>query len=623
MCGILGSVNLPFDHQTLNLLKHRGPDDAGILDFAVNSHDVLFGHRRLSILDLTPAGHQPMVSSCGRYAIIYNGEIYNHIELRKKLPDVQFHSHCDTETILYYLKQFGISGVRDFNGIFSFAFLDLVESKLYLARDPFGVKPLYFWESGNSFVFSSEIAPIQKLAPILTVDKVAMASLLRLRYNAAPETLSTEIGKIPPGHYSVLDLNNDIRTQSVYYPSDRPQVTNAPSVNVVEEYASKIEEAVKRQLLSDVDIGVLLSGGIDSAVIGALAKKYYKGNLQAFTIGFEGDYLEDEIDDAAKTAKILGIEHHYKRISFEDYLNQIRMCTRIVEEPLATTSIIPMYYLAELASSKVKVVLTGQGADEPLGGYKKYKLELLRSKVPTFLRGSILPLMRFARVRNEVMLRGSNALRVESEVERFLTAFEVFDPNEIQKLIGVQDHLSLKRVKYFYDIISFKENISAVEKMMALDSRLNLADDLLNYTDKLTMHFSLECRVPMLDLELVKYIESLPRRFKLNFSEQKRIHKTYSKTLLPNEIINRTKRGFQSPTRKWFIRNSDTLKDILLQPGTNFSKVFHQRHIAEILSQHQDGYNKEKQIFLLLSIYYWLEEPNFKKNLPSKNSIAV
>jgi asparagine synthase (glutamine-hydrolysing) len=613
MCGILGSINLPFNQPIVDMLSHRGPDDAGVSAFNVKGHAVLFGHRRLSILDLSDAGHQPMISSCGKYAISYNGEIYNHLQLREKLPEVQFKGHSDTETILYYLRKYGISSVRDLNGIFAIAFLDLGQNQLYLARDPFGVKPLYYSEAGNSFTFCSEIGPIRKLIREVKLNEAALASLLRLRYNAAPHTLCEEINKVLPGHYKVIELGrDDIGSQSICY-LDRPVVSKVTQASVVEQYSERIEAAVKRQLLSDVDIGILLSGGIDSAIIAALAKKHYKGKLKAFTVGFDGDNVEDEIEDAARTAQILGIEHHYKRISFGDFLSQIKECTRIVEEPVATTSIIPMYYLAELASSHVKVVLTGQGADEPLGGYRKYKLELLRSKIPSFLRTSALPLMKFVGVRNEALLRGSNALGIRSEVERFLTAVEVFDQHEIQNLIGVNDKLSLKRVKYFYDIISFKEGVSSVEKMMALDSRLSLADDLLNYMDKLTMHFSMECRVPMLDLELVKYIESLPRELKLNLTEQKRIHKIYSRTLLPHEVIKRKKKGFQSPTRNWFSREIDTIKDILLQSGTNFSKVFHQWYIAEIISQHQNGYNKEKQIFLLLTIYYWLEDLNFKK----------
>jgi asparagine synthase (glutamine-hydrolysing) len=612
MCGILGSLNLSFDDSALDLLKHRGPDDFGITAFHAGRHTVLFGHRRLSILDLSAAGHQPMVSQCGRYAIIFNGEIYNHSDLRKKLPSsIQYSGHCDTETILYYLKHFGINGVADLNGIFSLALLDTVQNKLYLARDPFGVKPLYYAASESTLIFSSEIRPLKTLLKKVSLDKAALASLLRLRYNASPETLYREVQKIRPGHCMTIDLNkNQVDIDHHCFIKPNPPEINLSLQQSLRQYSDVIEEAVGRQLLADVQVGILLSGGVDSAVVAALAKKSYSGTLKAFTIGFEGTNSEDEIEDAAETARILGLEHHYKKISFTDFLDQINKCTRIVEEPLATTSIIPMYFLAELASKHVKVVLTGQGADEPLGGYKKYKLELLQNMMPKFVNRMIHPLVRLANVKNETVIRGASALRFDSEIDRFMATLEVFSIEEIEQLLRVRDTSSLKRVQYFYDTLKLKHSVTPVERLMALDTRLNLSDDLLNYTDKLTMHFSLECRVPMLDLELLRFIESLARRFKVTLTEGKRIHKMYARKFLPEAIINRKKKGFESPTRSWFISESEKIKDILLLPGSEFSRQVNQSFVANIIAQHKRGFNMEKQIFLLLTIFFWLENVN-------------
>jgi len=606
MCGILGSINFKFDQEILDLIKHRGPDDSGILTINEGNRSIRLAQRRLSILDLSVAGHQPMVSPCGKYALIFNGEIYNHLELRKTLPaETKFRGHCDTETVLYYLMTNGISSIDKLNGIFSLGFLDINQRILHIARDPFGVKPLYYHESEGSVIFSSEIRPLLAMISSSNLNKQALATLLRLRYNPSPETLYNEIEKVRPGHVRSYNLATVTADSKCYIHKSPPKLT-VTLEKAVEEYSEKIEAAVTRQLLSDVEIGIFLSGGIDSSVVAALAKKNYKGRLKAFTVGFDGDYEEDEIQAAAETASLLNLEHSYRKISFTDFLGQIEECTNIVEEPLATTSIIPMYFLAQLASQHVKVVLTGQGADEPLGGYTKYKLELLRRLIPRPVRGLILPTFRLAGVRNETMIRGANALNIDGEVARFLGAFEIFSEQEIKNLIGIQDSLSLKRVKYFYDILEFNKGMTATERMMSLDTRLNLADDLLNYTDKLTMHFSMECRVPMLDLELVEYIESLPRKYKLNLTEGKRIHKIFSRRLLPEEIINRKKRGFQSPTRKWFIKESEVIKSILLQQGTNFSRVFNQSYVAELIDQHNRGFNKEKQIFLLITICYWL-----------------
>jgi len=619
MCGILGSINIKFDKDTLSSIKHRGPDDFGIESFNVNSNSILLGQRRLSIIDLSPAGHQPMISNCRDYALIFNGEIYNHLDLRVKLPnDIQYRGHSDTETILHYLINFGIEGLADLNGIFAIAFLDLKKQKLHLGRDPFGVKPLYYHQENNGLVFSSEIRPLTLLIPKLDLNKDALASLLRLRYNPSPDTLYSQIKKIVPGHFHTFNLKSEsLLFEKTYYAGVLPKKISGTKESIIATYGEYIENAVKRQLLSDVEVGILLSGGIDSAVIAALAKKHYPGKLKAFTIGFEGDFEEDEIEDARRTAEILGLEHHVKKITFSDFLGLIKECTRIVEEPLATTSMIPMYYLSKLASENVTVVLTGQGADEPLGGYTRYKSELFRKRIPRLFRTLIQPTIRILKIKNEKIQRGANSIGISDEIERFLAVYEIFSDEEIKNLIGTKDSLSKVYVTNFYNLLFCKSREHSVEKMMSIDTRMNLSDDLLNYTDKITMNFSIECRVPMLDLELIKYIESIPISLKLNSKEGKIIHREYAKSILPEEIINRTKKGFMSPTKKWFKDEIETVKKILLEENSEFSKIFNSENVEKILFQHLNGYNKEKQIFLLLSIHYWLE--NYKSKF-SKTS---
>lgn len=609
MCGILGSINRYFDETTLNLIKHRGPDDFGIDAFEVNGHHVQFGQRRLSIIDLSPAGHQPMISPCDNFALIFNGEIYNHLELREKLPkNISFNGHSDTETILHYLIHFGTEKIVDFNGIFAIAFLDINKKELTLARDPFGVKPLYFAQNETELIFSSEMRPIKSMLTTKDLNQEALASLLRLRYNPSPNTLFEDIKKIPPGHIHKINLGaTSFESITEYFAGQLPKVRSATKEVLIQSYGEELEKAIKRQLLADVEVGILLSGGIDSAIIASLAKKHYKGKLKAFTIGFEGDFEEDEIADAKETAEILGLEHHIKKISFSDFLGLIKECSRIVEEPLATTSMIPMYYLAQLAAEKVKVVLTGQGADEPLGGYTRYKSEIIRKKIPSAFRKVVKPVAQLVGSKNEQLLRGANSIGISNEIERFLSVYEMFSVDEIKKLISVEDTLSKQEISKFHRLLNCGSRQHAAEKMMAIDTRMNLADDLLNYTDKITMNFSLECRVPMLDIELVHFMESLPIELKLNSRQGKLIHKEYAKTLLPDSIINRKKKGFQSPTNKWFREEMESLKDILLTDDSEFSKVFDQNYISEILEQHSAGYNKEKQIFLLLSIYYWFE----------------
>lgn len=612
MCGILGSVNIPFSEDTLNLIAHRGPDDFGIEKLDVSGHKVQFAHRRLSIVDLSPAGHQPMVSPCGNYVLIFNGEIYNHEELRHRLPNnVEFKGHSDSETLMYYLIHFGQQGIADFNGIFAFAFMDKAKKKMILARDPFGVKPLYYAQTERGLVFSSEIRPIQALLHDHELDGQALASLLRLRYNAAPRTLFKNVQKVPSGHILSWDFSDSkITFDSNFYAFQLPKTIQGSKKELVDTYGDILEESVKRQLLSDVEVGVLLSGGIDSALIAALAKKHYKGTLKAFTIGFDGEFEEDEIEDAKETAELLGLEHHVDKISFHDFLGLIKECSRIVEEPLATTSMIPMYYLAKLASKHVKVVLTGQGADEPLGGYTRYRSEIIREHLPSPIRSVLKPTFQFLGTKNDQLIRGAKSMEIANDMERFLSVYEIFEKEEIQALIGKEDNLSQDLIGHFYTTLDCESRMNPAEKLMALDTRLNLSDDLLNYTDKITMNFALECRVPMLDVELVRFMESLPLERKVNYREGKLIHKAFADTLLPKRIINRKKKGFQSPTNRWFREEMESLKRLLLDSSSAFSKVFNLSSVTKILHDHSSGYNKEKQIFLLLSIYYWFESNN-------------
>ena len=606
MCGILGTINKKFNQDTLNLISHRGPDSSGIESFDIDNHKILFAQTRLAIVDLSEAGHQPMISSCGNYAITFNGEIYNHLDFKKKLPEINFKGHSDTETILYYLIKYGIESVKDFNGIFGFSFLDIKNKKQYIVRDHFGVKPVYYFHSGNQLIFSSEIRPIKALTK-QELNKQNLATLLRLRYLPSPNTLFSGIKKIKPAHYLEIDLSNEeIKPIEKSFVQPLPETINIDKSNAIKKYGEVIEQSIKRQLMSDVEVGILLSGGIDSAVVAAIAQKYSDKPLKAFTIGFEGLYKEDEINDAKETADILGLEHIQTKINFHNFLDIFKETTRIVEEPLATTSAIPMYYLAQLASKHVKVVLTGQGADEPLGGYRRYQGEIISEKIPRTLINFGGKLVNSIGVKSEKIIRAANALGEKNDVKRFLNVYTIFTQPEIKSLLNIQENQAEEQIAYFYNQLNCKTKKHSVERMMAIDTRMNLSDDLLLYTDKITMNFALECRVPMLDTELVNYIESLPYTIRVLRGQTKIIHKEFAKQILPSEIINRPKKGFQSPTQVWFKQYNNEIKELLLN-SKSFTEIFNQKEVIKILEQHLQGYNREKQIFLLLSIYYWLE----------------
>lgn len=616
MCGILGSINNQDIACYAHLIRHRGPDAFGAECFNINGNTIDLVHRRLSIVDLSEAGNQPMFSFDGKSCIIFNGEIYNHEYLRTKLQDIPFRGHSDTETIVNYFRKFDIQErLSDLNGIFSFAFIDFANERLYLARDRFGVKPHYYFFQDNLLLFSSEIRPIKALLHP-EIDQASLVNSLRMRYVPSPSTIYHNIYKVEPGQILQFDLKENILLHKSYFVKAPKTLGSRRSSyeKLIQEYGDLFEMAVTRQLMSDVEVGILLSGGVDSALVAAIAKQKSKAPVKAFTVGFEGEHHDvDEINYACQTAEILGLEHFYKKIDFTDLFNSVKKITEIVEEPIGTTSIIPMYFLAELAASKVKVVLSGQGADEPLGGYNKYKglrwLEYSR-KLQTWM-----PLTKCAKF----FYHGNEKLRrMISSMQNPDNLGSLIEFNAISSVEEAVDLMKPSESSDFYNLLKDKEelfkrtwkgrtpdNSSLRNLFLYYDMRTSLADDLLMYTDKVTMHFSLECRVPILDNDLIDFIESLDSRYKFDSKRGKIIHKDFARAYLPSSIVERKKLGFKSPTDSWFKENIDHIEHIFNNEA--FCHWFDLSAVKKLLVDHCGGRNMEKQIFLLLSICYLLE----------------
>lgn len=610
MCGIVGTVDLPLAASALDLIAHRGPDGQGLNSHTVGSHRVTLGHRRLAIVDLSDNGAQPMASADGTHHIVFNGEIYNHSTLRVQLAAVDFRGHSDTETLLYSLAARGSAAIGDLNGIFAFAWLDLRRKRLVLARDPFGVKPLYYARVGAGLVFGSEIKPLLQLVP-KRVDRRRLATLLKLRYSPSPDTLFEGVDRLRPGHFLEIDLSGEtLRVSEQAWCGAVTQGAEPVGLDTaVQGYGELFTAAVERQLMSDVEVGVLLSGGVDSALVAAVARKALGKPVKAFTVGFTGAAAAgvDEVDDARQTARQLGLEHHVVRIGSDGFMEALRECVRIVEEPLATTSIVPMRFLAQLAARHVKVVLSGQGADEPLGGYGRYQGALLSRYVPRWLAQAGGGVAGALGVHSDQITRGLAALAQPDEIGRLCETYAVFTDEEIAALTGTAATDAKARIGYFHDLLGCAALPTEAARMMALDLRLNLADDLLLYTDKITMASSLECRVPILDLDLVRYLESLPVEYRVTLRQRKRVHKLFAREYLPATIIERPKKGFWSPTARWF-RDSRAIHDLLLQPDSRFAGYFDRQAVARTLEQHRRGHDRERHIFLLLCLFFWFEE---------------
>jgi asparagine synthase (glutamine-hydrolysing) len=617
MCGILGSVNFDNTSEYLNLIQHRGPDSSGVKSLTIGDNRVDLLHRRLSIVDLSEAGHQPMTTHDNQGYIVFNGEIYNHLELKKELTHLKFKGHSDTETIVnYFITKSLHDNLSDLNGIFAFAYLDMEKMQISLARDRFGIKPLYYYFDGERMMFSSEIRPLKScLNPNL--DKGMLLNSLKMRYTPSPFSPYEGIKKVEPGQIITFDLQQKpIAITKKYFAKPVTLGSRKGEENkLVQIYGDLFEKAVQRQLMADVDIGVLLSGGIDSSLVAAIATKNLKIKPKAFTIGFDGEHEADEINYAKQTADILGLEHFDKKIGYPDFIGAIEKIIKIVEEPIGTTSIIPMYFLSKLAASQVKVVLSGQGADEPLGGYYKYKALPFLEKARPF-SGAASVLKNFSSIynKNENVRRVLNAMQEPDVISSWM------EFNAISSLKEITDILNPRVRKNTLKLLHEKQQIlhSIWEKRMPdqdhvkdlflyFDSRTSLSDDLLMYTDKITMNHGLECRVPILDNDLMEFIESLDSQYKFNAKNGKIIHKEFAKKYLPSSIIERKKLDFKSPTEKWFRDNMNEIENILLG-NKFFIDLFNEESVKQLLNVHRKGKNLEKQIFLLLSLNYLLED---------------
>ena len=612
MCGILGSINIENTGDFLNQISHRGPDAKGEEQFQIGTHQVHLLHHRLSIVDLSEAGKQPMASHDDKGSIVFNGEIYNHLELKEALGNVPFRGHSDTETIINYLsKNSIIENLQQLNGIFAIAFLDKVNKRFYLARDRFGIKPLYYFFDGRQLLFSSELRPLRALLQP-KIDKGTLLNSQKMRYTPSPLTVFQKISKVEPGQLITFDLNESaiLADKKYYVPKTALGSRKGDFKKLTTEYGALFEKAVERQLMADVDLGILLSGGVDSALVAAIAQQKSARNIKAFTIGFEGDHSElDEIGYAQETANILGLDHHIRKIGAQDFLKAIDKTAAIVEEPIATTSIIPMYFLSELASEHVKVVLSGQGADEPLGGYDKYKALPYLDKARFFR--VLSPLLRLARpgYRNKENLRRFvNAIFEKDKVSAWMEFNAISTFEDIEKMLRPNILYSTAndfqgRQDLIRSVWQHRAPKSTNIKDIFLynDVRTMLADDLLMYTDKITMNFGLECRVPILDNDLMAFIESLDSIYKFNTKQGKIIHKAFAKEYLPSSIVDRRKLGFKSPTEKWF---KDKTADIekVFKENEAFKDFFDLVKVNRLLQRHRAGENLEKQIFLLLSI---------------------
>lgn len=613
MCGLVGAVNLGTDkaESAIAVLRHRGPDGWGLERFNCAGRKVWLGHTRLSILDLSPAGRQPMASRDGRWWLSFNGEIYNHLDLRKALAHhsgQDWRGHSDTETLVELIATQGVErALPQLNGMFAFAALDTHEGKMYLARDPFGIKPLYFSQAQGSLAFASEVRALRALGLGGELDGEGLRQFLALRYVPSPRTLWRGICRVPPGHCLCYDLTSgSLRISRFIEPvHERFQGSLAEAI---EAYHQALAAAVRRQLLSDVPVGLLLSGGIDSALVAALAKEAGV-LLPCFTVGFGNGHPECEIQDAQKTAQILGLPFQAV-VTTPGLLKQALLdVVRAVEEPLGTTSVMPMWYLVRRARREVTVVLTGQGSDEPWGGYFRYQVALLHDKLPwPDLWRLVRALLAAWRGKPEALARGLSSLSATEVEAQILAAWALFSGEERRALLGDDNDGGVaETLVEWLEWLSGVPDLSAAERMMRLDTRMNLADDLLLYGDKISMATSLEARVPMLDVELMRFVESLPIEYRLRWRQGKVVHKAMAERYLPRAIVHRPKKGFQVPFGSWSRGLWRAWIESCLLDGLD--GLLRRQGVERMWREHLEGRpDRSRQVFSLLMLALWWQE---------------
>ena len=592
-----------------NTLVHRGPDDEGY--FIHNT--VGFGFRRLSIIDLE-GGHQPMSDREKSVWVVFNGEIYNFPELKAELEAYGhvFRTRCDTEVIVHGYKQWGKNVFAHLNGMFGLAIWDERHKKLILARDRMGIKPVYYRLDDGCLRFASEMRAVvaaTKEKPEL--DPLALNLFLRYRYTPAPLTLIKGIKKLAPGTQLIID-NGAARLERWWNFKPVP-FDPAPTVNEAEEKLLTLyQDAVKRQLISDVPVGLLLSGGLDSGLLLALMNQ--QGNSwKTYTAGFGDKFHDDELAAAALTAKILNTPNVSTQIDrgiFETTLSKI---IAHLEEPVASSSIVPMYHVCERARQDVKVVLVGQGPDELFGGYKRHlgiRYGHHWRRLPGYVR-SPLNLALGLMPRNEAIKRALFSLDVPERMHRYQQAFSLMPAGFIDNLFQEEvlpPDADSELLECWKDLEPLMKQTDELGGLQFLEIRSSLPDELLMYADKLSMAHGLEARVPYLDQEIVEYVERLPASFKVRLGSGKWLHRRVCKNFLPEEILKRKKLGFQTPIDEWFRESlSGKMNETLLDNNSLMFRYLRPHAVQRLARDHKNGRgNHSKILFSLVVLEEWL-----------------
>jgi len=597
MCGILaviGEYSKEKVKRAISMQQHRGPDDSGIYF----DNKLALAHKRLSIIDLK-TGKQPMISDKGNI-IIYNGEIYNFKEIKEEITKERrysFKTNSDTEVILAAYDVWGKRCVKKFNGMFSFIIWDKEKRELFVARDRLGIKPLYYYKDGKKLIFSSEIKSILEFVSP-KINKEILYDYFNYFIQIGNSTLFKGIKTFPKACFASISRTKT--TVSKYWDFNYKEEEKQNKEEEKEELKNLLEESVKKRLIADVPVGAFLSGGLDSSLITAIMKKHNK-NLKTFSVAYDVDNKENEY--AEETAKILGTEHYSLKISAEEFKNALRDMIKKYDQPISFASSIPLYFVAKLTKNKVKVVLTGEGADELFAGYSRYwrlqKMIKLKKKFPRFIKNIIYKITENSpdpRYRKyfEILTRKFNF--------DYITGINIFIGKERDNLLKIrQENIQKKHVEKLFS----EKNTNLLNRILWIDLNTYL-QELLTKQDRMSMAASIESRVPFLDHNIVEFSSKLKEENKLANKVGKKILREVSKEYLPEEVIKRKKIGFTVPINKWF---KTSLRGYIEEQLSSeiLDEFFEREEINRLLELNRKGKNVSLQLWALLNFKIWCE----------------
>jgi asparagine synthase (glutamine-hydrolysing) len=618
MCGIAGC----FEYRgargdlrapavsMLDAIEHRGPDDSGVhVD-----EGLAIGARRLSIIDL-PGGHQPIANEDGTVVVAYNGEIYNYRELRAGL---QARGHtlrtaADTEVIVHLYEEHGEDCVEHLRGMFAFALWDARRRRLFVARDRLGIKPLYWRDDGQRLLFGSEIkAILRHPAAGASVDLDGLAAFLLLKYVPSPRTMFSGISSLPPGHALTCDADG-VRVKRWWDLSFAPADPTLSETEAKVRLRELLEDAVRSHLVSDVPFGAFLSGGVDSSTVVALMSRELDRPVQTFAVGFGGEgEAMSELPYARMVAERYGTDHHEVLIGPRDFTDLAEKVVDHLDQPIADNACLPNFMVASLAREHVKMVLTGEGGDELFAGYARYAGERL-APLTTRLPGPARALGRSLSLRPPGLSRPRIALYALMQREerlRFATWFPLMSPESREALSAGALEQAVARMApgtLFAEALDRTDATGSINRMLYVDTKLWLPDDLLARGDKMSMATSLEARVPLLDHHLVEFAASLPARMKVKGMRRKYLLREAVRDLLPAPILSRSKKGFPVPISAWFRSEANPFVRDLLSPDTVRARgLLDAAGVGRMLHEHESGAaDHGPALWALISLELW------------------